>query len=756
MKAIFKKDFASLFHGFTGWLFLAVMWGLMSLYIGMNCLIGLNPDVSSVLSVSSVFMLIMLPVLGMRSFSEERKAKTDQMILTAPVSVGAVVFGKYLALAAVHTIVVLGLCLYPLLLSRFGTVPFAQSYTALFGMWLFGLAELAVCVFLSSLTENVIIAAVLSFACLFLSMIMPNLENMISANGNAVTKILEALDIPSRFDTFLNGKIDLTSMVYLGSVVFLFLFLTTQVIQKRRYSVSKKTLSFGAYSTGLIALVLAVTVAANLAVNQLPSAYTSHDVTASGLYSLTDDTKEYLQQLDQDVTVYVLASESDKDTALDSTLRQMEEYSDRLKVEYVDPASNPSFLQQYSDVMDYSWNSLVVESGGRYKAVNYTDLYDYTVDYSTYQQTVTGYDAEGQIDSAIAYVVSDSLPKVYLLTGHGEESIGSNFTAVLSKLNCDYEDLDLMKNDTVPEDCALLVINGPVSDLSSDDADKVLAYLQGGGKLIATTNFQEAEDMTNWNRILGYYGISASRGVVLENNQGYYYRSETYLLPEVEEAQETSSVTSGNGYVFMAYSMALSDDGAKEGEEAASGVAVTSLLTTSDNAYIHTDVTSKTEDFEKKDTDQTGQYVLGVKAVVNEGGAEKSGAESEDTADTGEAEDASSEGEAAGEGADETDGRTDENTGSVAYIFGSVLMFSDGADQMVSGSNASFFSALVSACVEGEGGSNAISVPAKSVNQTQLTVPTMTAVTVNLICIAVIPLVLLIAGFVTWLVRRRR
>lgn len=755
MKAIFKKDFASLFHGFTGWLFLAVMWGLMSLYIGMNCLIGLDPDVSSVLSVSSIFMLIMLPILSMRSFSEERKAKTDQMILTAPVSVGAVVLGKYLALAAVHTIVVLGLCLYPLLLSRFGTVPFAQSYTGLLGMWLFGLAELAICVFLSSLTENVIIAAVLSFACLFLSMIMPNLENMISQDGNAVTKVLGALDIPSRFDTFLNGKIDLTSMVYLGSVIFLFLFLTTQVIQKRRYSVSKKTLSFGAYSTGLIALVLAVTVAANVAVNQLPSAYTSHDVTTSGLYSLTDDTKEYLQKLDQDVTVYVLASSSDMDSALDSTLRQMEEYSDHLKVEYVDPASNPSFLQKYSDVMNYSWNSLIVESGERYKAVNYTDLYDYTVDYSTYQQTVTGYDAEGQIDSAIAYVISDSLPKVYMLTGHGEESIGSNFTAVLSKLNCEYENLDLMKNDTVPGDCALLIINGPASDLSSDDADKVLAYLQGGGKLIATTNFQEAENMTNWNRILAYYGISASRGVVLENNQGYYYRSETYLLPEVETAQETSSVTSGNGYVFMAYSMALSDDDAKEGEEAESGVAVTSLLTTSDNAYIHTDVTAKTEDFEKKDTDQTGQYVLGLKAVVNSENGEESSEGSTDDADSDEAEDASSGDSASEESTDET-GEAEEETGSVAYIFGSVLMLSDGADQMVSGSNASFFSGMVSACVDQESGSSAISVPAKSVNQTRLTVPTMTAVTVNLICIAVIPLVLLIAGFVTWLVRRRR
>lgn len=739
MKAIFKKDFASLFHGFTGWLFLAIMWALMSLYIGMSSLIGLEPDISSVLSVSSILMLIMLPILCMRSFSEERKARTDQMILTAPVSVGQVVLGKYLALAAVHTIVVLGLCLYPLLLSRFGTVPYAQSYTGLLGMWLFGLAEMAVCVFLSSLTESVIIAAVLSFACLFLSMIMPNLENMISQDGNTLTTILSALDIPSRFDTFLNGSIDLTSMVYLASVIFLFLFLTTQVIQKRRYSVSQKTLSLGAYSGGLIALVLAITLVANLAVNQLPSAVTKFDMTTSGLYSLTDDTKTYLKSLDKDVTIYVLASSSDMDSVLDGTLSEMQEESDHLTITYIDPAANPTFLQEYSDVMSSTWNSLIVECGSRYKVVDYSDLYEYSIDYTTYQQKVTGYDAEGQIDSAVAYVTSESLPKVYVLSGHGEESLGSNFTSVLTKLNCNYESLDLLSQDAVPDDCSLLIINGPKSDLSSDDADKILYYLEHGGKLLATTNFQQTSDMSGWNRVLSYYGVSVSDGVVLENNQGYYYRSESYLLPDVAQTEETSAVTGGNGYVFMAYAQALQD------ADTSSDVTKTELLTTSEKAYIHTDVTSESADLGKTEDDATGQYVLGLKAVVY-----RQEETAEDT--TGETVEKESDSE---ESSGEESSGTEAEAVSTAYLFGSVLTFSDGADQMVSGSNSSLFSGIVKACTQEEGESG-ISVPVKSVSSTSLTVPTMTAIVVNMVCIIFIPVLLLIAGFVTWLIRRRR
>lgn len=728
MKAIFKKDLSSLFHSFIGWLYLAVMWAIMSLYIGSNCLIGLNSDISSVLSVSSVIMLILLPILCMRSFAEERKARTDQLILTAPVSVGKVVLGKYLALAALHTMVTAGLGLYPLLLSRFGSVPYAQSYTGLLGMWLFGLAETALCVFLSSLTESVIIAAVLSFLCLFVSMVMPNIEQMISTDGNVLTTILSAFDIPSRFDTFLNGTIDLTSVVYLVGVVVLFLFLTTQVIQKRRYSVSKKTLSFGAYSTGLIAVVAAITVVVNMAVNQLPTEYTKFDVSMSGLYSLTSETKEYLQNLEQDVTIYVLTGTSSKDSTVDGTLTMMAEQSDHLTVTYVDPAADPSFLQEYSDVMNATWNSLIVECGSRYKVVDYSDLYEYTIDYSTYTQSVSGYDAEGQVDSAIAYVTSEHVPKVYTLTGHGEESLGSNFTSALGKLNCETESLDLMVNDAIPEDCSVLVINGPSTDLSADDADKILYYLRHGGKLIATTNFQQAEEMPNWNAVLNYYGISVSKGVVLENNQGYYYRSETYLLPDVATASETSSVTGGNGYVFMAYAQALQETDPTAEDE----VTLTNLLTTSENAYIHTDVTTTTEDFSQNAEDTTGQYVLGVKAVVGEESAEDSDSEGSDS------------------------DATSSSYVSTAYIFSSVLTFSDGADQMVSGSNSSLFSSLVSTLVEDEGADIGISVAVKSVSSSSLTVPAMTAMIVNLMCIIVIPLILLIAGFVTWFIRRRR
>ena len=735
MWAIFKKDLASQFHSFIGWLFLAILWALLSLYIGMYCFIGLDANIADVLTVSGTLLMVLLPILCMRSFAEERRSKTDQLILTAPVPVGHIVLGKFLALGAVYSIVVLGLCIYPLILSCYGSVPFAESYVGLFGMWLFGLAEIAVCLFASSLTESVIIAAVISFAALFASLIMPNLESMISADGNWITAILSAFDIPSRFDTFLNGTLDLTAVVYLVSVTALFLFLTTQVIQKRRYQVSRRTLSFGAYSTGMIAVVLVIAVVANLAVNKLPTSVTSFDVTESGLYSLTDETKEFLAGLEDDVTIYVMSSESDADATLDATLQNMAEQTGHLSVIYVDPASNPSFLQEYEEVLDAYWNSLIVESSERYTVVDYYDIYEYSIDYTTYATTISGYDAEGQIDSAIAYVTSEVLPKVYVLTGHGEYSLGSGFTDVLSKLNCETVDLDLMVTEEIPGDCEVLIINAPTSDLSADDAEKILGYLSKGGDLIAVTSFETSpEDMPNYCSVLAFYGVSYSEGIVLENNQGYYYRYESYLLPDVGSAEETQDIT--NGYVFVAYSQALYEDA----ESAADAVSYTDLLTTSADAYIHEGVDAYTSDFSMTSEDETGMYVLGLRAEVTIGGeedpdaGEDSDSEAEETAD---AEDAAS-------------------VTSVGYLFGSDMIFSDSADAMVSGSNSALFSGMISASVDDEGVADQISVPARTVSSTYLTIPTFTSIVLCLLFIVVIPIALLIVGFVMWLLRRRK
>ena len=237
MSAIIKKDVRSYFNTFTGWLFIGLLWMFLSFFISYYNFFSLSSDMSAALSVIVLILLILIPILSMRSFADEQKQKTDQLLFTAPVSVGKVVLGKFFALAAVYSIPMLFLCFVPPILGRFGTVSYGLAYTGIFGLWLLGLVCIAICIFASSLTESPVIAAVIGFAILFGIYMIPQLKSMISSGENTATKALSTLSAIDRYYTFLGGTLDVSAIIYLVTAVALFLFLTVQVIQKRRYAV---------------------------------------------------------------------------------------------------------------------------------------------------------------------------------------------------------------------------------------------------------------------------------------------------------------------------------------------------------------------------------------------------------------------------------------------------------------------------------------------------------------------------------------
>ena len=168
MLAIYKREFRAYFHSMTGWLFLAANLFLSGLYFfALNLRYGYASIANTMYNI--VFLLLItVPILTMRMLSEERRQKTDQLILTAPVSVGKIVAGKYLSAVTVFTISTGMICVYPLILSAFGTVPFGESYTAILAYYLYGCACIAIGMFLTLLIANrlagLIVAALLMLA----------------------------------------------------------------------------------------------------------------------------------------------------------------------------------------------------------------------------------------------------------------------------------------------------------------------------------------------------------------------------------------------------------------------------------------------------------------------------------------------------------------------------------------------------------------------------------------------------------------
>ena len=727
MLAIYKKELRSYFHSFVGPLFIGVTLFLFGIYFTAYDLFMGYPYIGYALSAVIFLFFFSVPILSMRILAEERKQKTDQFLLTAPVRVWDIVLGKFYALATLLLIPVAIISIYPLVLSAFGEISFAETYLALGAFFLYGLACIAIGEFVSSITESQMIAAIVSFGFLFVGYVMNAICNMISSTGNWLTKILSVFDMSGRFDELMDGSLSLSSCVYFLSIILLFLVFTEQSIQKRRYHVSKKNFSLSAYSSTVIAGSIAVAVILNLIVAELPSRYTVFDLTANRLYSLTDDTKELVSNIGEDVTIYVLANENQADSTLANTLDSYEGLSSHIKVTYVDPAVNPKFYTKYTDG-SISSNSVIVESSRRSRVVDYNDLYVSEYDYSTYSQNVTGYDAEGQITSAISYVLSENMPKIYMVTGHGELELDSTFTDVIQKANIDTETINLMDYDAVPEDAAAVFVNAPAGDFSSDDTEKLLTYLNDGGDIFINTTYT-GKDMPNFDKLLDFYGVQVSKGLIIETAQNSYYQDPFYLLPSIEYDTITSDIYSGNSYVFAPYCQGLTFT---EKED----VEVTPLLASSEKSYVRDDIENSTS-YDRQDGDEDGPFYIGLSCAAQVAGAASQEQETDESGNT-----------------DAASGDV-KNSESTAIIFSCENLFTQEADTMVAGTNQKLFSGVLQAFETEDGESSSVVIPVKNYEVEYLTVSQSWISILALITVIVIPFGFLITGFVIWFRRRK-
>lgn len=716
MTAIFKKEFMSYIHSVTGWLFMAVTVCFFAMYSSVYNLAYGTPYVAYSFDAILIIFFITIPLLSMRIMSDERRQKTDQLLLTAPVSVGKLVLGKYLAMAAIFLIPLVLFSFLPLFMSTYGTIPMTENLVAILAFALYGLAAIAVGLFVSSLTENVVIAAVLTFIVLFLTYMMQGIESLISSTENIATRLLGIFDFYSHYGSMISSAsdvtgnsrlttvFDLTSIVYFLSVIVLMLFLTTQSVQKRRYRVSVKNFAMSAYSSAATVVVIAAAVGVNLIAGVLPSKYTAIDVTTNKLYSITEQTADIVSGLSEDVNIYVLAAEDNADSVLQQTLEKYKELSGHISVEYIDTELNPNFAQNYT-TDNVSDNSVIVETDKRSKVIEYSDMYETQLDYYTYSQSVTGYDGEGQLTSAISYCISDDMPKIYFITGHNEYTFDNGFITAIEKENIDYETISLIEYDAVPEDAQCLIIHAPETDLSQDDADKVIAYLNNGGRVIMTMEYV-TEEQPNFERILSEFGMTLQRGMVAENDTSRYYQTPLYLLPDIEYADETTGTTGQHSYIMAPFAQSVTVP-----ENEVEGMTYTKLLTTSDKAVLKNGEKQVTT-YEKEEGDLEGPFCIGVKA----------------------------------------ERELDSGVGTL-YVFTSAQMFTDYYDSAVAGNNKLLFSNIMGTIADHE---VSVSIPVKSYELEMLTVPARMAYIYRAVFMVLVPLALLAAGLSIWIVRRKK
>ena len=287
MSAIFAREFKSLFKGLTGYIFTVFVLVFAGIYVMANNLSGGYPNFEYALGSMTMVYLIGIPVLTMRVFAEERHQKTDQLLYSLPIPMTKVVLGKYFALCATLLIPILVMALYPLMLSLYGTVSMRLAYSTLFAFFLLGAALISMGMFISSLTENQVVAAVLCLLFMLLNYYLSTLSSYVSDSAvssflaftallllvgivcrlqtkswliaGIVFVVLELalggvmvfkpdvlaglfpdlmynLSLFERFYVFMDGILDLTAIVYFLSVIVVFVYLTIQSMETRRWN----------------------------------------------------------------------------------------------------------------------------------------------------------------------------------------------------------------------------------------------------------------------------------------------------------------------------------------------------------------------------------------------------------------------------------------------------------------------------------------------------------------------------------------
>ncbi len=370
----------------------------------------------------------------------------------------------------------------------------------------------------------------------------------------------------------------------------------------------------GSYSMLLTAVVLAILVVLNILVDALPTALTKFDISASKLYSITSNTKVVVNALEEDVTIYWVVQADEEDDVIENLLGKYESLSEHIRVVKKNPDVFPTFTKGYTDEVVPN-NSLIVECGDRSRYIAYDDIYLQEPDPYSYAYT-TSFDGEGAITSAIDYVVTEDLPKVYTLEGHGEAELPATFADQMEKENMIVEPLSLLTVDEIPEDADCIMIYSPTSDISAEERAMLSDYAEGGGKLIVMAGPTQEGTLENLYAILADYGVEPVDGIVMEEDRMHFAFGYPYvLLPDMASHAATDALIEANYYTILPLAQGL-----RVSEEAKEGGAVSELLTTSETAYSKTDGYAF-ETFEREEGDADGPFALAVSVDTGSDGS---------------------------------------------------------------------------------------------------------------------------------------
>ena len=514
-----------------GYVYLGVFLTVSSVLFYLAILSQRSGDLPTFIGEMSYLWMLLCPILTMRLLAEEKQKRTDQLLLTSPVSLPRIVLGKYLAAVTVLGMAALLTLFYALIVALYGRVYPAELAVNYLGFVLQGCAFVALDLFCSSLAATPVTAAVLAFGANFLLWILDLLETAVQAPW--LSGALRFCSLYARNEPFLMGQFSFAGLLFDLSVIALFLALTVCRLDRHRPRFA-----------ALLAVILsAALVALNIATDQMEKRFGWRaDFSFNSISTHSEITRDTLEHLEHPVHLYALFRKGDEDAPLIELLNRYAAASPLVTWEQADPSLNPQLLSRFAtETQTPGENSLIVfcEETGRWRILGPEDYVSVSMDAETGEYTYSGWTYERSITNAISWVTRERVPRVAIVQGHGEldgETL-EHFDGLLTANRFEVVYIDLTDPAAELTSGDLLVFFSPRRDLNAQEMEKVKAFAAEGGSFLFTCDYSDpVENMPSYLSLLRSYGFVPLDGIVLadrDDTATYYNGNRMYLLPEM-------------------------------------------------------------------------------------------------------------------------------------------------------------------------------------------------------------------------------
>lgn len=366
---------------------------------------------------------------------------------------------------------------------------------------------------------------------------------------------------------------------------------------------NKSLLKYGGYASVMTAVVVIAAIVLNMVASQLNIKF---DLTKNKLYTISEDTISLLKGLTEDVNIYSVYADGEELSIVTEILDRYASTSKHVIVENVDPYKNPQFAAKYIKNGDsISIGSVVVSTETGYKIISESDLADVYVSQSG-ESYMQGIKLESVLTGAIRSLTSGESNSIYALTGHSEAKVYDDLITEMQYGGYSIKDLNLVTEGAIPEDCSILLINAPTTDITDSEINLISQYMDNGGRVFITLAIT-LEKMPNLDSLLANYGVADSRRMVIEGSADYVYQQNPYyIVPQLSAEHPVSArLNETKTSSFIPFSVAIDTL-----DVVRSTVEVAPFATTS--PYAYSKALEEMSSYEKAETDPEGPFNLGV------------------------------------------------------------------------------------------------------------------------------------------------